>query len=138
MAPEGTTGYAATIDTTTADPLYTVRVRGLVVDFQIGIHPHEQGVTQRIRVDIVVDVLRPEGGFREDYSRVYCYERLVEAVRALAAGGHIRLVETLADRIAELALADLRARNAEVTIEKLDVFGDAEAVGVTVARSRTI
>ena len=42
----------------------------------------------------------------------------------------------LADRIAELALADPRARRAEVTVEKLDVFPDAEGAGVTVTRRR--
>jgi hypothetical protein len=55
---------------------------------------------------------------------------------ALAAGGHIRLVETLADRIAELALDDARARRAEVTVDKLDVFADAQSAGVTVVRRR--
>ena len=43
---------------------------------------------------------------------------------------------TLADRIAELALADPRARRAEVTVEKLDVFPDADGAGVTVTRRR--
>lgn len=136
MAPEGQLGLAPTVETQIVDPLYIVRVRELVIDADIGIHPHEQGRPQRVQVDITVEVLRPDGGFSEDYRRVYCYERLVEAVRAMAASGHIQLVETLADRIAEFALTDPRARRAEVTIEKLDVFADAAAVGVTVSRRR--
>ena len=125
-----------TEDTGEVDALYAVRLRGLVVDFRIGVHPHELDAAQRVRVDVTVDVSRPDGGFREDYRRVYCYERLAKGIRALAGGGHIRLVETLADRIAELALADPRARRAEVTVEKLDVFPDAEGAGVTVTRRR--
>lgn len=123
-------------DTGAADALYVVRLRGLVVDFRIGIHPHERDASQRVRVDVTVDARRPEGGFREDYRRVYCYERLAKGIRALAGGGHIGLVETLADRIAELAMSDPRARRAEVSVEKLDVFPDAEAAGVTVTRRR--
>src|SRR3546814_2767303 len=73
---------------------YVVRLRGLVVDFRIGVHPHEQGGAQRVRVDVVVDVARPQDEFCEDYRRVYCYERLAKGVRALAAAGHVRLVET--------------------------------------------
>lgn len=141
MAPEGPMSF--TIDepravdaTEVVDALYTVRINSLVVDFQIGIHAHEQGIRQRVRVDIAVDVVRPDDGFREDYARVYCYERIVKAVRALAGGGHVKLVETLADRVAEICLADERAMRAEVTISKLDVFHDAESVGVTVVRRR--
>lgn len=118
------------------DDHYVVRLRGLVVDFRIGIHPHERDAAQRVRIDVTVDVARPEGGFNEDYRRVYCYERLAKGIRALAGGGHVGLVETLADRIAELALADPRARRAEVSVEKLDVFPDAEAAGVTVVQRR--
>src|SRR3546814_16334694 len=106
---------------------YVVRLRGLVVDFRIGVHPHEQGGAQRVRVDVVVDVARPQDGFCEAYRRVYCYARLAKGVRALAAAGHVRLVETLADRIAELELAHPRASSAEVQDEKLDVFPDATA-----------
>jgi len=119
-----------------ADASYAVRLRALVIDFRIGIHPHEQAATQRVRVDVTVEVARPAGGFQEDYRRVYCYERLAAAIRALAGGGHIRLVETLADRIAELALDDPRACRAEVTVDKLDVFADAQSAGVTVVRRR--
>jgi len=148
MAPDGTISFAelaeapeATSDArrrarTVAEDGYTVRVRGLVVDFFIGIHAHEHVAPQRVRVDVTVDCDRPDEGFAEDYGRVYCYERLCDAIRALAAGGHIKLVETLADRIAELALGDPRARRAEVTVEKLDVFKDTDAVGVTIARRR--
>lgn len=118
------------------DQLYVVRLRGLVVDFRIGIHPYERDAAQRVRVDVTVDAARPEGGFREDHRRVYCYERLAKGIRALAGGGHVGLVETLADRIAELAMADPLARRAEVTLEKLDVFPDAEGAGVTVTRRR--
>lgn len=148
MAPDGNTSLLALIEApetaadaarrtrTVAEDGYVVRVRGLVVDFLIGIHAHEQNARQRVRVDLTVECDRPEEGFSEDYGRVYCYERLCDGIRALATGGHIKLVETLADRIAELALGDDRARRAEVTVEKLDVFEDAEAVGVTIARRR--
>ncbi len=118
------------------EALYAVRLRGLTVDFRIGVHAHELDSAQRVRVDVTVEVMRPDGGFQEDYRRVYCYERLAKGIRALAAGGHIRLVETLADRIAELALADPRAHRAEVTVEKLDVFPDAEGAGVTATLRR--
>src|SRR3546814_17183005 len=86
----------------------------------------------RYRRPFFGDRARTHDGFCEDYRRVDGYEGRAKGVRAVAAAGDVLLVETLADRIAELALADPRARRAEVAVEKLDVFPYAEAAGVTV------
>ena len=62
------------------------------------------------------------------------YEKVAERVRALVAAGHVRLVETLAERIAETCLADRRVLMARVRVEKLDIFADATSAGVEVER----
>jgi dihydroneopterin aldolase len=64
------------------------------------------------------------------------YADLVEQVRAIVDEGHINLVETLADRIANACLVDRRVQSAKVRIEKLDVFPEAESVGVEIERVR--
>ncbi|AHC73906.1 dihydroneopterin aldolase domain protein [Candidatus Endolissoclinum faulkneri L5] len=119
------------------EPLYTVQISGLVVNFQIGIHTYEQGVRQRVRLDIAVDVSKPKGGFNDDYTKVYCYEKIVKSVRSLADHGHIRLVETLANQVAKICLTDIRAKRAKVTASKLDVSQDIESVGVEVVHFRS-
>ena len=45
---------------------------------------------------------------RDEMARVVDYEKLAERVRGIVAAGHVRLVETLAERIAEACLADRR------------------------------
>ena len=47
-----------------------------------------------------------------------------------------KLVETLAERIAEQCLADLRVQIARIRVEKLDVFADVGSVGVEIVRQR--
>ena len=64
------------------------------------------------------------------------YQRLAAAVRSIVAAGHVRLVETLAERIATACLDDKRVMKVCVTVEKLDVFGDAASAGVAVERVR--
>ncbi len=64
------------------------------------------------------------------------YEAIVIAVRALVAGGHVQLVETLAERLAELCLTPPKVRIARVRVEKLDVFPDAFSAGIEVERRR--
>ena len=78
---------------------------------------------------------RPSVG-RDDLRRVVDYEGVADAVRAIVAAGHVMLVETLAERIAESCLADPRVHLARVRVEKLDVFADAASAGVEIERRR--
>jgi dihydroneopterin aldolase len=64
------------------------------------------------------------------------YSAVVRAAQAAVAEGHTLLVETLAERIAVMALEDPRVVRARVTVEKPDAFPDAASVGVMVERCR--
>ena len=120
-----------------------VFLRDLVLPASIGVHSHEHTDTQRVRinVDLGVDddgaraLSRPSVG-RDDLRRVVDYEGVANAVRAIVASGHVMLVETLAERIAESCLADPRVHLARVRVEKLDVFADAASAGVEIERRR--
>jgi dihydroneopterin aldolase len=48
----------------------------------------------------------------------------------------VRLVETLAERIAEACLEDERVEHVRIRIEKLDVFADAASAGIEIERRR--
>lgn len=116
-------------------------IRDLVLNAQIGVYAHEQGRTQRVRVNLDLAVedqqadnfSRPAVGV-DDLKRVVDYDRIVKAVREMVTTGHVQLVETLAERVAELCLQDARVHRAKVMIEKLDVFPDAASVGVEIER----
>lgn len=117
-------------------PLRCLFLKNMVLDAHIGVFPHEQGVTQRIRVSVhfgVDDRTDLEVG-PDDLSRTVSYERVVQLVHRIVREGHVRLVETLAERIASGVLADERVRVVRVRIEKLDVFEEIEAVGVEIER----
>ena len=118
--------------------LRRVFLRDMVLQAAIGVYPHEQGVTQRVRINISFGV-QDEAGLavgRDDLSRTVSYERVVQLVRRIVADGHVRLVETVAERIAAGVLADRRIRVIRVKVEKLDVFDELEAVGVEIERRR--
>ncbi len=67
---------------------------------------------------------------------VVCYETVANAIRELAAQSHFDLVETFADRIADLCLADPRVRTADVQVEKPLAIPDTKGAGVRVVRER--
>lgn len=113
-----------------------VFVRDLVLPCSIGVHRREHDARQRVRINLDLAVGEGAQAIDDDLANVVCYERIATAVREIVAGGHIKLVETLAERIADTCLADGRVRSARVRVEKLDVFDDAFSAGVEIERFR--
>jgi dihydroneopterin aldolase len=113
-----------------------VFIRDMVLPASIGIYPHEQSAPQRIRVNIDLAVPEPAdpGVGRDELHRVVNYERVAQSIRRIVGAGHVMLVETLAERIAEACLTDTRVQCARVRVEKLDVFADAGSAGVEIER----
>ncbi|MFT8444433.1 MAG: dihydroneopterin aldolase [Acetobacter orientalis] len=117
-------------------PLRCLFLNNMVVNAHIGVFPHEQGVTQRVRISVTFGVQDDDtlNVGVDDLSRTVSYEHVVLLVRQIVQEGHVRLVETLAERIAAGVLADTRVHVVRVKIEKLDVFEEIESVGVEIER----
>ena len=114
---------------------YRIFLRGLEVRCAIGVHAHERAGTQRVTVDLDLRVTGDGEAIDDSLARVVDYERIVDGVRRLAAGQHVNLVETLAERIAEFCLAEPRVRRVRVAVAKPDAFADVAAVGIEIDRS---
>lgn len=111
-----------------------VFVRDLVLDALIGIHAHELDTPQRVRVNLDLAVREGENGLDDDLANVVCYEQLVNGVQEIFNEGHVGLVETMAESIAAMCLNDPRVRSARIRVEKLDIFDNAQSVGVEIER----
>lgn len=123
-------------DPQTLSSSYTVTVRGLCLWCRIGIHPSERNTKQRVRVSVDL-MAAPDATFPgEDRRRIIRYDRIVAAIRRIAEGGHHDLCEGLADRIAKACFDEPGVARVRVSVEKLDVFADAEGVGAVLERSR--
>lgn len=115
-----------------------VLVKDLVLMARIGVYDHEKRSRQRVRINLDLAVLEAAGPLCDDLRNVVCYDQIIQAIRALAAGGHMQLVESLGEAIATLCLADPRVRRAVITVEKLDVYEDVAAVGITITRDNPL
>ncbi len=113
-----------------------VFLRDMVLQASIGWYLHEHGSTQRVRINIDLGV-EETADASDNLKRVVSYETVAAAVRDIVAAEHIKLVETLAERIAAACLTDSRVRLAHVQVEKLDVFADVAAAGVAIIRHRS-
>ncbi|HTH97215.1 MAG TPA: dihydroneopterin aldolase [Stellaceae bacterium] len=115
-------------------PIRHVFMRDLVMMCLVGVHAHEFKGPQRVRLNLdlaVHDDGRPAG---DDLRNVVCYDEVLQQVRAVVEAGHVKLIETMAENIAEACLADPRIRAVRIQVEKLDVYQDMQSVGIAIER----
>jgi len=116
------------------EPLDRIFVRDYVLDVEIGVHHHEKGVTQRVRFSVDVDIAPSAGALDDNIDRTFDYDFIINGIKSIIARGHINLVETLAEEVAQHCREHPRVERVAVTIEKLDK--DPGAVGVEIIRSK--
>lgn len=123
-----------------ADGAHKIRhvfIRDMVIDCSIGIYTHEKEHEQRVRINLDLAVGEGDDLINDDIRNVISYEDMAKGIEAIIATGHINLVETLAENIAEMCLQDKRVFSARVRVEKLDIIASAESVGVEIERINT-
>ncbi len=104
-----------------------VMVRALKVEASIGFYDHEHGRLQPLSVDVAPV---------ERLADTLDYDGVARIVRELAAGPHIALIETFAERTAVACLADPRVLSVVVRVEKPGAIPDAAAAACEVSYSR--
>ena len=120
----------------TARPHDRVFLSNYLREIEIGVLESEYGVTQRLRFDIALEVEPAGEPVGDDPDRVISYVTLIEAIEQVANGPRMKLVESFAERLAAIALADRRARRVHVRIEKLDHLEHGAAFGIEIVRDR--
>ena len=115
-----------------------VFIRDFMVDCLIGVYEHEKCSPQRVRVNLDLAVDEGEHPIIDDILNVVSYETMANGILAIADEGHVNLVETLAERIADMCFDDQRVDSVRVRIEKLDIIENAGSVGVEIERFRKV
>jgi 7,8-dihydroneopterin aldolase/epimerase/oxygenase len=118
----------------TAKPI-RVLIRNLELLARIGVHGHEQGMPQPVRINL--ELSGQASGSGDRLENAIDYEGVAEKIRGIIAAGHINLAETLAERIVDVCLEDARVEQVWVRVEKLHALAGAEAAGVEIARDRS-
>lgn len=111
---------------------------GLTVFGRHGVFEHEREDGQDFVIDLRLHLDLSAAAASDDVRDTVHYGELAEQVAAVVAGDPVDLIETLAQRIADVALADDRVQIAEVTVHKPHApipltFSD---VAVTIRRDR--
>lgn len=113
-----------------------VLIRDMEIVASVGVFEHEKRYEQRIVVSLELDVADDYDGHSDRLEHVLDYAAVVEGTVRLVQAEHVHLIETLAERIAAMCLADARVLAAKVRIEKPDVLPQVRSVGIEIERAR--
>jgi dihydroneopterin aldolase len=93
-------------------------------------HPQSLEVTVRFKADGV-----PAAAYADDLSKTVNYYAVAQRVKAIAAERPRKLIETLAEELAELLIIEFHVSPIEVEIRKF-ILPDAESVQIAIKRKR--
>ena len=95
-----------------------IALTGLRVRGHHGVLPEERRDGQDFVVDAVLTVDTRAAAATDDLSKTVDYGELAARLAAVVSGEPVNLLETLAQRLAEVCLANARVISARVTVHK--------------------
>jgi dihydroneopterin aldolase len=116
-----------------------ITLTGLRVRGHHGVYDFERSQGQEFIVDVALDVDLAPAAASDDVVDTVHYGELADRLVAIVNGPPVRLIETLAGKLATACLADARVAAVTVTVHKPQApirheFGD---VAVTLRREQT-
>ncbi len=113
----------------------TIVIEALELSVHIGVPEEERDASQRLTVTLVLEPARDFRGVDEDLEKTVDYYAVSQRVKALADARPRKLIETLAEEIAALVLAEFAVTAVDVELRKF-VLPDTAHVAVRLRRER--
>jgi dihydroneopterin aldolase len=115
-----------------------IAVRGIQAHGYHGVYDEERATGQPFVVDVVLHLDLAPAAASDDVGDTVHYGELAQQVVAVVEGEPVQLVETLAQRVADVCLAHDRVEQVEVTVHKPEapVGVPFDDVAVTIVRTR--
>lgn len=113
-----------------------VFLRGLEIEAVIGIWEWERRIRQKVRIDLEMGVDIPRAAAGDRIEDTLNYKSVAKRVQEFVGASSFQLVETLAERIAEIVLTEFDVPWLRLTVNKPGAIRGARDVGVCIRRSR--
>jgi dihydroneopterin aldolase/D-erythro-7,8-dihydroneopterin triphosphate epimerase len=112
-------------------------IRDLALRCIIGIYPEERREKQDVVINVEMHADLLKAGRSDDLNDTVDYKSIKKAILRLVESSRFQLIESLAENIADIALADAKVQKVIVTIDKPGALRFAKASAVEITRSRT-
>ena len=95
-----------------------IAVRGVRAHAHHGVYAFERERGQMFRVDAVLELDTSAAAADDDLARTVNYADLAQKLHAVLSGEPVNLLETLAQRLADVCLADQLVEAVEISVHK--------------------
>ena len=112
-----------------------IRIRELELNARVGIYDHEKQNPQRLIVSLDIDVELANQTI-QNTDDIVDYDGIAESIRDMVSQSHIELLETVAEKIVDICLEDIRVKAVSLCLEKPNIHPDMAGVGVSLSVSR--
>jgi 7,8-dihydroneopterin aldolase/epimerase/oxygenase len=114
-----------------------IAVRGLTAHAHHGVYAFERENGQTFRVDAVLELDTAPAAAGDELDKTVNYAELAQRLHAVLTGEPVDLLETLAQRLADVCLADPLVDAVEITVHKPEADLGVPFDDVTVEIRRT-
>jgi dihydroneopterin aldolase len=112
-------------------------IKDLTLNMPIGVLEKEKGQTQRVIVNLELDVTPQDNWVADEINNVVSYADIIEMIQSMVADhGHINLVETFAEMVIQKCFESKMVLAVSVSVEKPDIILEAGSVGVKISRQK--
>lgn len=112
-----------------------VFISELAVETLIGVHPWERRMRQTLTLDLELGADVPRAAAADALAAALDYGAVAAAVIEFAAANEFNLIETLAERTAEMLHQRFGVRWIRLTLHKPGALREAREVGIRIERS---
>jgi dihydroneopterin aldolase len=112
----------------------TIFLKELEIETIIGIYDWEREVRQKVSIDLEMPVDAARAAETDHIDGSVNYKAVAKAVIALVEGSSYQLIETMAEHIAQLILANHGVAWVRVSVSKPGAIRGSRTVGVQVER----
>lgn len=117
-----------------APPTDTIFLQELKVDTIVGIWDWERKIRQTVSIDLEMGADIRRAAENDDIESTLNYKLVAKRVQQFVADSEFQLVETMAEKIAEVVLQEFEVPWIQVRVNKPGAIRNAKNVGVLIRR----
>lgn len=110
-------------------------IKNLTIDTIIGVYKHELGNKQPINLDLELGIDAKQAALNDDIHQTADYDLIINKIIAICEQKTFKLIETLADHIADVLLKEFNVHWLKLSIQKPEAVKYTRDVGVVIERS---
>ena len=114
----------------------TIFLHDLRIDTVVGIWDWERRIRQTVSIDLEMGADVREAAAHDDIEHTLNYKGVSKRIQSFVRDSAFQLVETMAERIAELVLTEFDVPWVQVKVNKPGAIRGARDVGVKIYRSK--